>query len=346
MNILMKCKFSKINELMLGAITDNVFPSASLLIVQDKKKIFEGFFGGASKKTIFDVASIAKPVVTGTLALFARENGLLKVGDALTKFVPKSEHLNSVTIENILTHGSGLPAWKPYYKDVATEIVATAAGRKEIIDSALMEPLEYKTDSKRVYSDVGYIVLGKILEDIFKKPINELAEEFIFQPMNMKDSFFKPVTKTPWSGEAFVAAYKSKKDFSNYKFAPTENCPWRDGVVSGDVHDQNCYAMGGVAGHAGLFSTAEDLNKFVSSYVLTSEFWAWDHPEEKNSQAGDTFSKSGIGHLGFTGGSIWIDPEKEFWVILLTNRIHPSSENHKIRAFRPVLHDEILRELA
>ena len=205
---------------------------------------------------------------------------------------------------------------------------------------------------------------------VFKKPLHLLADEKIFKPLGLKNSFFRIIDKTPWSNEKFIPVFSQKKDFSNFIFAPTEDCPWRGEVVVGYVHDQNSYAMGGVSGHAGLFSNVKDLNKIISELVLSfkgkssfvsseviKKFWeksssdlgnfrlGWDSPSRPMSQSGRYFSDNSVGHLAYTGCSLWVDLKQDYWVILLTNRVNPSATNHKIKAFRPKIHDKIYAEL-
>lgn len=366
---------------MKTALQDGVFPSASLLVAKDTEVVFKNTYGDCSEKTIFDVASLTKPVITTTLAMIAVKEGLLNLEDSLVKFFPNADQLKDVKVFQLLNHSSGLPGWKPFYKEVSHEDVASIAGRKLIIDAVLREPLEYKTGSKSIYSDLGFILLDVILESIFAEPLISIANELITKPLGMKNSFYRLVKKTPWSGENFLPAYEvEERDFSGLDFAPTQDCPWRGEVIQGLVDDQNCYAMGGVSGHAGLFSTTDDLHLFVTELIRSNhgigdflqqetvrEFinynantpahlkclkrknntfaLGWDHPKEENSQAGNSFSKHSIGHLAYTGCSIWINLEKNFWVILLTNRVHPATTNEKIKTFRPTLHDQIVEEL-
>lgn len=369
-------KFPNTTELVESAIRDGVFPAASLLVAKGGEVVFKESFGACSDQTVFDVASLTKPVITTTLSMIAVSEGLMSLDDMVDKFIPSATHLGSVAVSNLLNHSSGLPSWQPYYREVPLEAVASVEGRKQVIDAAADERLINKTGSKCEYSDIGFILLGVILEDVFSEPLNSLACELITTPLGMKNSFYRSVKKTPWSGEGFLPAYiGEERDFTGVEFAPTEDCPWRNVMLRGLVHDQNCYAMGGVAGHAGLLSTVDDLhifvstliscmngksdfiqtkvvNQFIEAYTSTLAFrhpgtflLGWDRPLHPNSQSGHRFSPRSIGHLGYTGCSLWVDMEKGFWVILLTNRIHPTSTNQKIKSFRPILHDAILGEL-
>lgn len=368
--------FKETNSLMKQAISEGIFPSASLLVAKEGSVAFENYYGKCSAATIFDVASLTKPVITTTLAIRALQEGFLNLEDTVTKFFPEAHHLDSVEIFHLLNHSSGLPSWQPYYQGVPRGDVGSPAGRSQIVHAVLDEALLRDPGFDSCYSDLGFILVGEIIEAVFMEPLATLADEFILNPLKMENSFYRIVDKTPWSAATFEPAFVgSARDFSGLDFAPTEDCPWRGEVVSGYVHDQNCYAMGGVAGHAGLFSTVDDLNLFVAEFVscccrggkfldknILEQFvcmgrdtvepryrgsflLGWDRPAHENSQAGRHFSKRSIGHLGYTGCSLWIDLMKDFWVILLTNRIHPTSTNERIKSFRPMLHDSICDEL-
>lgn len=360
----------KITDLMEEAIKSGVFPSASLLVAKDAEIVFKDYFGGCDKNTVFDIASITKPVITATLTMIAVSKGLIKLSDTIGHYFPDYPHLHKITVANLLNHTSGLPWWKSYYKRVPLKDVASESGRKCFVDEVLREPLEYETGSKYAYSDPGFIVMSLILEKIFSKPLSSLADELIAKPLNLINTFYNPIQRTPWSDDNFKPAYKkTDKDLSQINFAPGENCPWRKEVTVDYVDDRNCYAMGGVSGHAGLFTDADDLHKFISELVLcykgggkflnrdvVGEFidlgshsiisnchnpflYGWNMPIEKGSQAGKHFSRGSIGHLSFTGCSVWVDLKKDVWVILLANRLHPTSENQKIKDFRPAIHD-------
>ena len=226
--------------------------------------------------------------------------------------------------------------------------------------------LDYEPGSKMVYSDLGLILLGSILERLGGAPLEELARRRVFEPLGMKDTRYRPsVTLRP-------------------RIAPTERDPWRGRVLVGEVHDENAFALEGVAPHAGLFSTAGDLSRFAQALLnggildgqrVVSEATVdlftrragqkgstralgWDTPTDETGQrsstprqpgystAGSLFSPRSFGHTGFTGTSLWMDPERELFVILLTNRVHPTRENRAIGAIRPRVADAVVRALA
>jgi CubicO group peptidase (beta-lactamase class C family) len=214
-------------------------------------------------------------------------------------------------------------------------------------------PLDYTPRTKMVYSDLGILLLGEILERVTGKDLASMAREEIFEPLDMDDTMFQP-----------DASLRSR-------IAPTERDPWRGRVVQGEVHDENAYGLGGVAPHAGLFSTARSLAQFAQMMINggagngrrllnpetialftsranlvqgSSRALGWDTPSEESS-AGRFFSASSYGHTGFTGTSLWIDPERELFVILLTNRVHPTRENPKIADLRPAFHDAVAKAI-
>ena len=301
--------------------------------------------------TIYDAASLTKPVVTTTLIAMQVEAGRIGLDLPVARFLPEwndgpnPDWRKAVTVRNLLTHSSGLPAHKDYF--------LTLHSKREFIAAICKEPLEYAPGTKTVYSDLGFIMLGEILERATGKTVDQLAHEQIFAPLDMANSMFNP-PKSLWS-----------------RIAPTENdTAFRKRLLQGEVHDENAFAMGGVAGHAGLFTTAGDLAAFCQMLLnggiyghhrlLTratiSQFTApqaiagntrtlgWMTPTP-NSSSGRYFSAHAYGHLGFTGTSIWIDPDRQLFVILLTNRVYPTRENDKIAAVRPAVHDAVIESL-
>jgi len=250
-----------------------------------------------------------------------------------------------VTIRQLLLHTSGLPG--------STQSYAAAKGKKEIVARALAEPLVAEPGSKMEFSNIGFILLGEIVERISGKTLDQFARERLFAPLWMGDSLFNPPQNL------------------RTRIAPTENdTAIRKRLVLGEVQEPIAWAMGGVAGNAGLFSTASDLAAFCQMMLNggqyahqrlltrstiaqftravkigeTTRALGWEVPNDP-SKAGKYFSARSYGHGGFTGTSMWIDPEKELFVILLTNRVHPSVDNEKINAVRPAVHDAVFESL-
>jgi CubicO group peptidase (beta-lactamase class C family) len=297
--------------------------------------------------TIYDVASLTKVVVTTTLAMMLFEEGKLDL-DA---------QVDGYTIRQLLTHSSGLPAQLPLplgegrvrvsrHERLRMQARQGAAIKNFEPDCdphpalrvALSQGERVKPGTKVIYSDVGFIVLGQIIEDLAGKKLDVLARERIFEPLGMRDTSFNPdPSLLP-------------------RIAPTGKS------TRGSVHDPTAAAMGGVAGHAGLFSTALDLaifcrtmlrpDKTIELFTRVDERVAgstralgWDTPLGENSAAGRYFSKGSFGHTGFTGTSMWIDPNRKLYVIFLTNRVFPNSANIQIRDIRPKLHDAVMSSL-
>jgi CubicO group peptidase (beta-lactamase class C family) len=289
--------------------------------------------------TLYDIASLTKVLATATLTMILINRGLISLDDTISSYIQDFKHDN-IKIIDVLNHQSGLLSWKPYYLE--------ASGKEGIYKKVNNEELECPTGDKSVYSDIDFIILGELLEKITERSIDKLFEEEIAEKIGLNNTFFIPISR--------------KEDFRDRKFAATEKCPYRDRVIIGEVHDENSYAMGGVSGHAGLFSNAFDIYLFsreiINSYKNNGELllkdvmdellstdspWAlgWDRPFECYSLPANLFSRRTIGHLGFTGCSLWIDLKREVIIILLTNRIHPSRDNNTIKFFRPIFNDEV-----
>ncbi len=315
------------------------------------RQTYEASAPAVRTDTIYDAASLTKPVVTTTLVAMLVAAGQLQldapVAIGLPEWAggPNAEWRRKVTLRHLLTHTSGLPAHEDYFR--------TAKNKQEVVTKSFAQPLAYEPGRRSEYSDLGFILLGEIVERMTGKPLDASARERIFAPLGMRDSTFNP----PKSLRA--------------RIAPTENdVSYRKRQLQGEVHDENAWAMGGVAGQAGLFSTAADLAAFCQMLLnggiyahqrllrreQVAQFTApeplsrgtrtlgWAAATE-NSSSGRYFSTRSYGHLGFTGNSIWIDPEKELFVILLTNRVYPTRENEKIRQVRPALHDAVVTAL-
>ena len=363
---------NRIQEEMNRAVAEGIFPGAALLVASMGDILFRDFFGSATllpqperitEESLFDIASLTKPVVTASLALLAialPERGLSMNG-TLAKYLPGfdenvyGEEKKRITIRHLLKHTSGLPSWKPYFQEIAREHPEVVGHRKSqpyYLSKILHESLETPVAYQKIYSDLGYILLGMILEHLWEAPLDQVFKEKISIPLGMNHTFFVP------SG--------SSLPFPRSQFVATENSEWRQKLLRGEVHDDNAYTLGGVAGHAGLFSTVDDLHRFLiafergyreqSSIFLrdmvdlfvgekTKVKLGWDIPSLENSQAGKYFSRNTIGHLGYTGCSFWADLDNDYHVILLTNRVHPTSQNEAIKTFRPLIHDVIYEVL-
>jgi CubicO group peptidase (beta-lactamase class C family) len=320
----------------------------------------------ASGHTIYDVASLTKAVSTSVLAMQLVAAGKIALADRVDRYLPEfqGDLKDRVTVRHLLCHASGLPAHRPFYDRVTTGI---ARPEHAIAIAVAEEPLINPPGAVSVYSDLGFILLGWLVTRVMGEDLDVLFRRLISEPAGLASATFLPVSLADIGElrERFVA---------RHEVAATECCPWRGRLLVGEVHDLNAYAMGGVAGHAGLFSDAADLGRIA--LALTSawhgdvgdkglvhrdvirEFWrpagisgstwrlGWDGPSARDSQAGSNMSRASVGHLGFTGCSIWIDPRRALWVVLLTNRVHPAVRaDPRFRRFRTAVHDAALEAL-
>jgi CubicO group peptidase (beta-lactamase class C family) len=281
--------------------------------------------------TLYDVASMTKVVATTTAIMLLIDDGVISLDDRIAHHLPEwrgSPAKESVTIRNLLLHDSGLPAFGPLYRELR--------GPDQYLRRIAAMSLEYEPGSRMQYSDYGIILLALLVDRLSGQPLDAFMEERIFGPLGMRDTGFNPrVRGTPL-----------------HRIAPTEvDTIFRNQHIHGDVHDENAFALGGVAGHAGLFSSARDLARFAQLMLNRGEFGGrrfiraetvdlftrrhgaessralgWDTPAGTTS-AGAYFSSSSYGHTGFTGTSIWIDPQRDLFVVLLTNRVNPTRAN-------------------
>lgn len=308
--------------------------------------------------TIYDLASLTKALATSLLVARAAALGALNldtpVAEGLEGGWPAGATLRTVVrVRDLLAHASGLPAHRPFYEGVRTsggDLLPTEDARGHIIRAAAHEPLTYEPRTRSLYSDLNFILLGAIVERALGGRLDKLVQP-LFAAVGAGALGFRPRTPAP-------------ADPALTRVAPTERCPVRGGVVRGDVHDLNAYAMGGVAGHAGLFGTAGDVaavaDALCAAYADRPGPWAelgltgtrvrelftpagipastwrlgWDGPAPVGSQAGSRLDRRGVGHLAFTGCSLWIDPRRPAWVALLSNRIHPEVRPEHDRAFK------------
>lgn len=362
MEVRTEAKLQPAFDVIEKAIADKAFPGATLAVgYRDKvslhafgKLSYDAKSPQVKLRTMYDVASLTKVIVTTTLAEKLVEGDFpspLQLDGPIGRYLPEwdngpqTEWRHMVTVRHLLTHTSGLPPFKEYWRN--------SKGKEDTLHMIFREPLEYEPGTRMVYSDLGVILLGEIIERLTGRTLDDLANEYIFTPLGMNDSMYRPPKKL-WP-----------------VIAPTEfDARFRRRLIQGDVHDENAYAMGGVSGHAGVFSTAPDLAAFcqmllnggvyrhqrILKRATLAQFTApeelakgertlgWVVPTEGGS-SGHYFSAHSFGHTGFTGTSIWIDPDRQVFVVLLTNRVNPTRENHKIAEVRPALHDAVMQAL-
>ena len=307
--------------------------------------------------TFFDLASLTKPLCTvlGTCCLIQKKQ--LAWQTKVTDLVPYSLQpgLRTITVDQLLTHSAGLIAYKPLY--ALYKPVHRREIKEDLLCAFLAEKKAYDPGSACVYSDIGFMLLGTIIEQLSGMSLDEFFSSQVAAPIGVEDRvlFRRLPGNEGWGKEV----------------AATEQCLWRQRLLQGEVHDEHAWLMNGVAGHAGLFGTITGVLAMVEyilhawkgrtahpgfsqeilEQALTKKYadrpWCrgFDTPAAQGSSAGSFFSEKSVGHLGYTGTSFWIDPEQEIVVVLLTNRVHPDRNNEGIKSFRPVLHDAVMEVL-
>jgi serine-type D-Ala-D-Ala carboxypeptidase len=362
-----------------AAIEAEAFPGAVVLVSRGNEVLYHAAFGARSLvpartdiqlDTLFDLSSLTKPLATTTaFMLLVRENRIC-LDDRVTRFfadfgVHGKTH---VTFRSVLAHASGLPGWRPYWQEIVRlekqgrlRFVGSPAAKAFVYEQVHRERPEYETGTRSIYSDLGFMLLGEVVELVSGMPLDRFCHERIVRPLGLKSMSFFDLGRLR----------QRQSDAAPATIAPTEQCPWRGRVLCGEVHDDNAWAMGGVAGHAGLFATAADVDALAGRLhacwrgeddfvpaAIVREFWrrdpavagsswalGWDTPSATGSSAGDKLSSHAVGHLGFTGTSLWIDLERNVRVVLLTNRVHPRRDNDRIRQVRPRVHDAAMEAL-
>ena len=346
----MPVDFSRAVAVVERGLADRAFPCAVVEVGNRQGPIWRRAFGhldhdvesaAAQDDTIFDLASLTKVIATTSLAMKLVEQGHINLNDPIRKWLPewRGKDREDVALRSLLTHSSGLTAWLPFYRDYS--------GRVEFRHAICSLPLEYEPDTQSIYSDLGFILLGMIIEGVGGTPVDVQAESLLGL-LTAAPLLFNP-----------AATLRSR-------IAPTEHDPWRGRRLVGEVHDENCWALGGAAGHAGLFGTTQAVGEFARTVlnmlegrddriagretartfvtrakVPGSRALGWD-TMLPTSSCGTRMAASAFGHTGFTGTSLWIDPEKGVYVVLLTNRVNPTRENNAIQQIRPALHDAVM----
>jgi len=351
-------RFHQAYDILRQAISDKAFPGCAFGLLVDGKVVLADALGHftyephspqVAADTLFDVASITKVASTTAAAMLLHQRGLLhldtRVGDLLPGFVigrDPAQQARHVTIRHLLAHTSGLPGYVPLY--------ATATTPYALLRACLELPLTALPGERAEYSDHGFILLGKALETITREYLATWVKREVFAPLGMTASRYCP------------------PHLLRTSIPPTEEDElFRQRRIQGEVQDEHAYLLKGAGGHAGLFSNVPDLLRFAQALLQpgsdklfhpdTIELFAtrqpphgsshalgWDTPSE-NSSAGDHFSSSSIGHLGYSGCSLWIDRQASLAIVLLTNRTWPNRESQLIRAVRPAFHNAIRRAL-
>ena len=345
-------RFAPIAQIVNDAIASRAFPGAVVVIGRHDAILYQQAFGhldyehrvAVGTRTVYDIASLTKVVGLTTMMMQLVHEGKVELDAPVVRYVP-AFHDSSVTVRHLLTHSSGLAAFHQWWPRVHS--------RQDMLNLVNSEPLEQPAGAKMVYSDIGAMLEMEVAEAVSGQRIDRYLKARVFDPLGMRDTRYLPPRS--WLS----------------RIAPTEmDSAYRKTLVRGVVHDENAYSMGGISGHAGLFSTGPDLAKIaqmllsctisdarrtthepaivdcatVQMFVrvqqpeFSSRALGWDTPSGQSS-AGDLLSRHSFGHTGFTGTSMWMDPENDLFVILLTNRVYPTRENTQIFQVRRAVAD-------
>jgi CubicO group peptidase (beta-lactamase class C family) len=345
-------RFRAAFSLIDRAVTAHAFPACSLAVTCRGELVAHKAFGHftydpasapVTTGSIFDLASVSKVVATTTTAMILYERGLVDLEAPVTAIIPEfaadDDRRQQVTLRMLLAHSSGLPAYERLFRH--------AHDRKQLLHAAFTTALTADPGTRAEYSDVGFIILGAALERLADEPLDTFCQREIFGPLGMSHTTFNP-----------ARAWRER-------IVPTaDDRTFRHRLIQGEVQDENASVLGGVAGHAGLFATSEDVAIFAHSMLSggypilrpdtvelftqrqssppgTSRALGWDTPSPP-SQSGKYFSARAFGHLGYTGTSLWIDPDRQLSVVLLTNRTWSDCKNEAIKKVRPAVHDALV----
>jgi CubicO group peptidase (beta-lactamase class C family) len=352
--------FSRAIDVLRSGVAARVFPGASVEVGTAASVAWREQIGSlayepdalrVSADTVFDLASLTKVVVTATAAMRLVEHGVLALDAPVSEYEPRCRagHLSAVTVRDLLEHASGLPAWAPLFR--------SQEDRQSMLSAVMTAPLEYAPRSQSIYSDLGFILLGHLLETIAGRTLDVQLEEMAARWMAAGAAVLPLVFNPPASWRP--------------RIAPTRFNEWRDRLLVGEVDDDNAWAMRGVAGHSGLFGTAAAVGVFArgilrvlsgdreaerrfatrktvglflarSTVPGSSRALGWDRMRTTSS-CGSKMSAAAFGHTGFTGTSLWIDPEQDLYVALLTNRVHPEAgPNEPMQDVRRAFHDALV----
>lgn len=362
---------NKISTFLVERITAGDFPSAVYLVAEKGKIKFADALGLAVKtneieipariETIYDLASLTKVLVTGLLCAKLIEKNEINLGRLIDYYLPEFTKIPELLIDGawdtsigeLLTHSSNFAAWRPFY--LLTD------NRQEVLKEIIKTPLNWEQKSV-TYSDLNFLVLTFLLEKIYDKRLDQIAQAEIFAPLSLQNTFFNPPKELQNKISASEFGNFYEKQTCREMGFDIDNFAWRNNLIWGEVHDGNCWFMNGVSGHAGLFSTAEEVFKIALQFLPNSttllkpetcdlfktnftpnlneaRSFAFELAATENSTASNALKKNSFGHLGFTGTSLWIEPERERIFILLTNRTHHSLPFVNINSTRRKFHE-------
>jgi CubicO group peptidase (beta-lactamase class C family) len=337
-----------LQAILRGAVRDSAFPGA-FAVVGTRDGVLSQVSAGhidwssspaPTSTTLWDLASLTKVVALTSAMLQLVNAGTVDLDAPVQRYLPRftGPLKEQVTVRHLLTHSSGLPAWRPLYKEAASPADAMAL--------VYATPLDTTPGARMVYSDLGAILLGEVVRTVSGETLDAYVAAHVFGPLGMGETQYRP------------------PEALRPRIAPTEIDPWRQRHLRGEVHDENAFALGGVSAHAGLFSTAHDLVRLARAYLgggaldgtrvfssaaidsfthiqnpsLSNRALGWETPTGGNS-GGHALSTRAFGHTGFTGTSLWIDPENNVFVLLLTNRVNPTREHRGISGVRVAVVD-------
>jgi serine-type D-Ala-D-Ala carboxypeptidase len=358
-------QFQRAFDVLRSGMAERAFPGASVAITHRGRLVANKGLGhftydldspAVAAETVYDLASVTKVVATTAACMLLYERGQFELEQPLVEILPGFAGLGSqslgskmndprrqqVTLRMLLAHSSGLPAY--------IKLFQTSHNKEELLTQALQVPLTADPGSRAEYSDIGFILLGQALEHLTGQPLDQFCQTEIFAKLGLAHSTFNPLA--------------NQKPF----IPPTEDDrTFRHRLIQGEVNDENASVMGGVAGHAGCFSMAANVSEFAHCMLLggtplvqretqelftrredfppgTSRALGWDTPSQP-SQSGKYFSSRAYGHLGYTGTSLWIDPDRQLSVTLLTNRTWPDRGSQSIKQIRPLFHDAVIEAM-
>jgi CubicO group peptidase (beta-lactamase class C family) len=361
-----------VDSIIETALADRAAPGAALAIGRHGRLVrLRGYgrldyrprFAAATDSSLWDLASLTKVIGTTTAAMMLVQDGSLELDAPVARYLPEwngAPGKDAVTVRNLLSHNAGLPPFKPFWRDTR--------GKAAYLTKIGALPLDYKPGTQMVYSDLGLITTGLIVERITGRSIDDFLKARLFQPLGLHETMYNPLGP-PRMPEDTAGSRRGFDPAIFARIAPTEvDTIFRKEHVHGYVHDENAFALGGVAGHAGLFSSARDLAAFAQM-LLNGGFYngrrilspdvietfrkrqenagtralGWDTPGTCSDavSSGNYFTLNSIGHTGFTGTSIWIDFERDVFVVLLTNRVNPTRENQKQTPLRRAVADAV-----
>jgi serine-type D-Ala-D-Ala carboxypeptidase len=369
----------EVEQAFAEAVERGAIPGATLVVRKGDDVAFEGAFGFRALQperspmrldTVFDLSSLTKPLATTVAVMMLSREAKMRLEDRVTRFFHNFgvHGKGYVSFRQLLAHCSGLAAWRPFYQQIAdvektgkVNFMASRGAKEFVYEEIHREKPEYPPASKTLYSDLNFILLGETIEQVSGVTLNRFCRDKIFRALGLHATDFIDIS----------LVRTRRLEPVPEMFAPTSICPLRKRLLVGEVDDENAFAMGGVAGHAGLFAPVREVDRIAhelfrcyagrSEFVpqkIVREFWTrdktvqgstwalgWDSPSAEFSSSGHRFSPAAVGHLGFTGTSIWIEPEREIAISLLTNRVHPRRDNQAIRELRPKIHDLVMEAL-